>query len=102
MRSLIPTDDTVFTGSFLFDEKVSSNSFYMRENSPSGKPIYTTNSIQTTLLRRFIRVGQTDKMSDTNLILQTITIRLGRRSIDAFQTNLISTELFSSVKRRRN
>ena len=28
MRSLIPTDDTVFVGSFLFDEKVSSNSFY--------------------------------------------------------------------------
>ena len=57
-------------------------------------PIYTTNSIQTnliaTLLRRFIRVDQTDKTSDTNLILQTITIRFRRRSTDAFQTNLIA------------
>ena len=57
-------------------------------------PIYTTNSIQTnliaTLLRRFILVGQTDKTSDTNLILQTITIRFRRRSTDAFQTNLIA------------
>ena len=57
-------------------------------------PIYTTNLIQTnlmaTLLRRFIRVGQTDKTSDTNLILQTITIRFRRRSTDAFQTNLVA------------
>ena len=57
-------------------------------------PIYTTNSIQTnfiaTLLRRFILVGQTDKTFDTNLILQTITIRFRRRSTDAFQTNLIA------------
>ena len=29
MRSLIPTDDTVFACSFLFDKKVSSNSFYV-------------------------------------------------------------------------
>ena len=28
MRSLIPTNDTVFAGSFLFDGKVSSNGFY--------------------------------------------------------------------------
>ena len=57
-------------------------------------PIYTTNSIQTSLMamlsRRFIRVGQTDKTSDTNLILQTITIRFRRRSTDAFQMTLIA------------
>ena len=43
-----------------------------------------------TLLRRFIRVGQTDKTSDTNLILQTITIKFRRRYTDAFQRNLIA------------
>ena len=64
---------------------------------PSLYVALQTNSIQTnfmaTLLRRFIRVGQTDKTSDTNLILtilQTITVRFRRHSRDAFQTNLIA------------
>ena len=43
-----------------------------------------------TVLRRNIRVGQTDKTSDTNLILQTITIRFRRRSTDAFLRSPLS------------